>query len=166
MSFFSFTRFFTTHTQRQIKEIDCERTKKKPSFVEIRRLCSRDMVFRGDTVMSVAHLSADIFQRLRLIRPSDRISSGEMLQLVCCFPLQQLGRFVLWFWNYICVPPPEILYFDGRDDNDDDGGYGSSSSSSLVTHHNYYHLHLEWRNFLFCWFVDCIKFIFFFPLFV
>ncbi|XP_010483129.1 PREDICTED: uncharacterized protein LOC104761715 [Camelina sativa] len=104
------------------------------------------MVFRGDTVMSVAHISAEIFQRLRLIRPSDRISSGEMLQLVCCFPLQQLGRFVFWFWNYICVPPPEILYFDGgRDGNDDDDdGYGSSSSSSIATHHhNYYHLHLE-----------------------
>ncbi|CAH8279891.1 unnamed protein product [Arabidopsis lyrata] len=101
------------------------------------------MVFRGDTVVSVAHLSAEIFQRFRLIPQSDRISSGEMLQLVCCFPLQQLGRFVLWFWNYICVPPPEILYFDGRRDDDDDG-YGSSSSSSNVTHHhNYYHLHLE-----------------------
>ncbi|CAN6812712.1 unnamed protein product [Brassica oleracea] len=49
------------------------------------------MVFRGDTVMSVAHLSADIFQRW--IPASERIRSGEMLQLVCCFPLQQLGRF-------------------------------------------------------------------------
>ncbi|ESQ42765.1 hypothetical protein EUTSA_v10015369mg [Eutrema salsugineum] len=108
------------------------------------------MVFRGDTVMSVAHLTAEITQRLRWIPASDRISSGEMLQLVCCFPLQQLGRFVLWFWNYICVPPPEILYFDYDDDDDDDDGdrdnadvYGPSSSSSIVTHHNYYNLHLE-----------------------
>ncbi|KAL1195202.1 hypothetical protein V5N11_029115 [Cardamine amara subsp. amara] len=99
------------------------------------------MVFRGDTVMSVAHLSAEIFQRLRSIPQSERISSGEMLQLVCCFPLQQLGRFVFWFWNYICVLPPESLYFGYRDDSDD--SYGSSSSSSIVTHHNYYHLHLE-----------------------
>ncbi|KAF3502612.1 hypothetical protein F2Q69_00043861 [Brassica cretica] len=87
------------------------------------------MVFRGDTVTSVAHLSAEIFQRLRWIPPSDRIRSGEMLQLVCCFPLQQLGRFMLWFWNYICVPPPDV--------------YGSSSSSSIVNHHNYYHLRME-----------------------
>ncbi|XP_056849784.1 uncharacterized protein LOC108826605 [Raphanus sativus] len=99
------------------------------------------MVFRGDSVMSVAHLSAEIFQRLRWISPSDRIRSGEMLQLVCCFPLQELGRFVLWFWNYICLPPPEILYFDDHLDNDD--VYGSSSSSSIANHHNYYHLRLE-----------------------
>ncbi|KAF8102679.1 hypothetical protein N665_0197s0041 [Sinapis alba] len=103
------------------------------------------MVFRCDTVMSVAHFSAEIFQRLRWIPPSDRIRSGEMLQLVCCFPLQQFGRFVLWFWNYICVPPPEnILYSDDDDDDiDNDDFYGSSSSSSIVNHNNYYHLRLE-----------------------
>ncbi|CAH8384121.1 unnamed protein product [Eruca vesicaria subsp. sativa] len=39
------------------------------------------MVFRGDMVMSVAHLSAEIFQRLRWIPASDRIGSGEMLRL-------------------------------------------------------------------------------------
>ncbi|XP_018464725.1 uncharacterized protein LOC108836005 [Raphanus sativus] len=99
------------------------------------------MVFRGDTVMSVAHLSADIFQRLRMIPSSDRIRSSEMLQLVCCFPLQQLGRFVLWFWNYICVAPPEID--DDWDDDDDSSSSSSSSSSSVVNHRNYYHLHLE-----------------------
>ncbi|CAN8301709.1 unnamed protein product [Cochlearia groenlandica] len=102
------------------------------------------MVFRGDTVMSAAHLSAEIFQRLRWIPPSDRISSGEMLQLVCCFPLHQFGRFFLWFWNYLCVPPPEILYFYDVDDDDDVyGPSSSSSSSSIITHHNYYNLHLE-----------------------
>lgn len=115
-----------------------------------RLLLQRDMVFRGDTVMSVAHLSAEIFQRLRWIPPSDRIRSGEMLQLVCCFPLQELGQFVLWFWNYICLPPPEILYFD--DDLDNDDVYGSSSSSSIVNRHNYYHLRLEWRKFRIFWF--------------
>ncbi|KAF8107497.1 hypothetical protein N665_0120s0022 [Sinapis alba] len=98
------------------------------------------MVFRGNTVMSVAHLSAEIFQRLRWIPASDRIRSGEMLQLVCCFPLQQLGRFVLWFWNYICVAPPEI---DDDWDDDDVSSSLSTSSSSIVNHHNYYHLHLE-----------------------
>ncbi|KAF8099874.1 hypothetical protein N665_0236s0035 [Sinapis alba] len=92
------------------------------------------MVFRGDTVMSVAHLSADIFQRW--IPASERIRSGEMLQLVCCFPLQELGRFVSWLWNYICVPPPEILYFERSSSS-------SSSSSSIVNNQNYYHLHLE-----------------------
>ena len=99
-------------------------------------------MFRGDTVMSVAHLSAEIFQRLRWIPASDRIRSGEMLQLVCCFPLQQLGRFVLWFWNYICVAPPEPDD-DWDDDDDDDDNSSSSSSSLIVNHQNYYHLHLE-----------------------
>ncbi|WZZ21366.1 hypothetical protein YC2023_122753 [Brassica napus] len=113
-----------------------QRDKSKRSII-----VQRDMVFRGDTVMSVAHVSAEMFQRLRWIPPSDRIRSGEMLQLVCCFPLQQLGRFMLVFWNYICVPPPEILYFD--DDLDNDDVYGSSSSSSIANHHNYYHLRLE-----------------------
>ncbi|KAJ0246107.1 Uncharacterized protein HA466_0176840 [Hirschfeldia incana] len=101
------------------------------------------MVFRGDTVMSVAHLSAEMSQRLRWIPASGRIRSGEMLQLVCCFPLQQLGRFVLWFWNYICVAPPETD--DDWDDDDVSSSSSSSSSSpsSIVNHQNYYHLHLE-----------------------
>ena len=123
-----------THKDKS-KDIDSERKKEKNKLVEIRRrfVCAkRDMVFRGDTVMSVAHFSADIFQRW--IPASERIRSGEMLQLVCCFPLQELGRFVAWFWNYICVPPPEILYYERS---------SSSSSSSIVNSQNYYNLHLE-----------------------
>ncbi|KAH0935600.1 hypothetical protein HID58_012717 [Brassica napus] len=40
------------------------------------------MVFSGGTVMSVAHLSAEMWQRLRRIPPSERIGSSEMINIV------------------------------------------------------------------------------------
>ncbi|EOA17821.1 hypothetical protein CARUB_v10006222mg [Capsella rubella] len=102
------------------------------------------MVFNGQTVMSVAHLSAEIWQRLRRIPPSDRISSSEMLELVCFFPLQQLGRFALCLLSFLCLPPPGLLYPEAdEDDHDDHSFVYGSSSSSIATHQHHFHLHFE-----------------------
>ncbi|XP_010536832.1 PREDICTED: uncharacterized protein LOC104811721 [Tarenaya hassleriana] len=106
------------------------------------------MVFNGAIVMSVAHFSAEVWQRLRRIPPPEQISSGDMLELVCCFPLRQLGRLASWFWTYLCVPPPDPFDYYDEDDEDDDRGYvnhgpSSSSSSYVGTYQTYYHLHLD-----------------------
>ncbi|CAH2077891.1 unnamed protein product [Thlaspi arvense] len=103
------------------------------------------MVFNGGTVMSVAHLSAEIWQRLRRIPASDRISSSEMLELVCFFPLQELGRFALWFLTVLCLPPPGLLYpeADVEDDRVDQAFAYGSASASIATYQNHFHLHFE-----------------------
>ncbi|ESQ54657.1 hypothetical protein EUTSA_v10027319mg [Eutrema salsugineum] len=103
------------------------------------------MVFNGGTVMSVAHLSAEIWQRLRRIPPSDRISSREMLELVCFFPLQQMGRLALWFLTILCLPPPGLLYpeADEEDDRDVHAFASGSASASVATYQNHFHLHFE-----------------------
>lgn len=103
------------------------------------------MVFNGRTVMSVAHLSAEIWQLLRRIPPSDRLSSREMLELVCLFPLQQLGRFALWLLTFLCLPPPLGLLYPEEDDRDHAFAYGSASAS-IATYQNHFHLHFEWSN--------------------
>uniref|UniRef100_A0A1J3CQ69 Uncharacterized protein n=1 Tax=Noccaea caerulescens TaxID=107243 RepID=A0A1J3CQ69_NOCCA len=102
------------------------------------------MVFNGGTVMSVAHLSAEIWQRLRRIPTSDRISSDEMLDLVLFFPLQQLSQFALCLLTFLCLPPPGLLYpeADEEDDRHHAFAYGSSFAS-IATYQNHFHLHFE-----------------------
>ncbi|XP_010433518.1 PREDICTED: uncharacterized protein LOC104717615 [Camelina sativa] len=101
------------------------------------------MVFNGQTVVSVAHLSAEIWQRLRRIPPSDRISSSEMLELVCFFPLQQLGRYALCFLTFLCLPHPGLLYPEPDDDDGNHAFVNGSSSSSIARHQHHFHLHFE-----------------------
>ncbi|KAG7621866.1 hypothetical protein ISN44_As04g027190 [Arabidopsis suecica] len=102
-----------------------------------------NMVFNGQTVMSVAHLSAEIWQRLRLIPPSDRISSREMLELVCFFPLQQLGRLALCLLTCLCLPSPGLLYPETAEDDRDHVYVYGSSSSSIATYQHHFRLHFE-----------------------
>ncbi|CAH8318052.1 unnamed protein product [Eruca vesicaria subsp. sativa] len=105
------------------------------------------MVFNGGSVMSVALLSADIWQRVRRIPPSDRISSREMLDLVCFFPLQELGRFAVWFLTVLCLPPPGLLYpevdEEEEEDRHDHAFAYSSSSAPIARYQNHFHLHFE-----------------------
>ncbi|WCJ28803.1 hypothetical protein M5689_010475 [Euphorbia peplus] len=107
------------------------------------------MVFNSFIITSVAHISADACQQIARIHLQDRVSSQQLLDLVCCFPLQQLGNFALWIWTFLCLPPPDSFYpysyytsNSSSDDDDDDGFHrpppphlryalGSSSSSSL-----------------------------------
>ncbi|CAK7339080.1 unnamed protein product [Dovyalis caffra] len=65
------------------------------------------MVFNSLIVLSVAHISADAWQQIACLRLQDRVSSHQLLDLVCCFPLQQLGRFALYIWTFLCLPPPD-----------------------------------------------------------
>ncbi|KAL0688512.1 hypothetical protein Bca4012_088189 [Brassica carinata] len=86
--------------------------------------------------------------RARMIPPSDRISSREMLDLVCLFPLQELGRFAVWFLTVLCLPPPGLLYpevddEEEEDDRDDHAFAYSSSSAAIATYQNHFHLHFE-----------------------
>lgn len=92
------------------------------------------MVFSGGTVMSVAHLSAEMWQRLRRIPPSERIGSSEMINIVCCFPLQELGRLALWFLTFLSLPPPGFLYpeADEEDNRDRDRGFAYGSYSAAI----------------------------------
>ncbi|CAG7884437.1 unnamed protein product [Brassica rapa] len=92
------------------------------------------MVFSGGTVMSVAHLSAEMWQRLRRIPPSERIGSSEMINLVCCFPLLELGRLALWILTFLSLPPPGFLYpeADEEDNRDRDRGFAYGSYSAAI----------------------------------
>ncbi|CAH8337009.1 unnamed protein product [Eruca vesicaria subsp. sativa] len=90
------------------------------------------MVFNGRTVMSVAHLSAGIWQRLRRIPPSDRIGSSEMLNLVCFFPLQEVGRFSLWLLSFLCLPPSGFLFPGADEDDGRDRAFAYGSYSAVI----------------------------------
>lgn len=95
------------------------------------------MVFNSSMVLAVAHDSADAWQRMSCCIPtSERVSSHQLLDLVCCFPLEQLGRFALCLWNYFCLSPPsDSLFYSYYDDPSDDDDDDDSDSD----HHRYYY---------------------------
>ncbi|KDP30590.1 hypothetical protein JCGZ_16243 [Jatropha curcas] len=87
------------------------------------------MVFNSLMVLSVAHKSADLWQEIARIQLQERVSSHQLLDLICCFPLQQLGSFALWLWTFLCLPPPDSFY---------PYSYYSNSSSSDEDDHHYH----------------------------
>ncbi|KAJ9153321.1 hypothetical protein P3X46_026771 [Hevea brasiliensis] len=106
------------------------------------------MVFNSLIIASVAHKSADAWQQIARIQLQDRLSSHQLLDLICCFPLQQLGSFALWLWTFLCLPPPDSFYpysYYSSSSEDDDQPYlthalaSSSSSSSSLDLGDYYH---------------------------
>ncbi|KAI3461900.1 hypothetical protein Pfo_018563 [Paulownia fortunei] len=102
------------------------------------------MPFNSVLVVSMANISAEVWQQLACL--PERISSDQLLDLVICFPLQQLGRWALYVWTYLCVSPhphPHHYVDDSDEDSDDDGGGGGGrsggASSSANTQYQYYY---------------------------
>ncbi|KAF6139278.1 hypothetical protein GIB67_021488 [Kingdonia uniflora] len=79
------------------------------------------MVFNSVVVSTVANLSANICQYIAC--NPERLSNQQVLDLVCCFPLQQLGRLALCLWTFFCFPPPDsyLSYSSSSTSSDDDG---------------------------------------------
>ncbi|GMN49697.1 hypothetical protein TIFTF001_018865 [Ficus carica] len=102
------------------------------------------MVFNSLLVVSVAHTSAEAWQWLACL--PERLSSQQLLDLVLCFPLQQLGRLALCIWTFLCVPPPDSFYsysYSSDDDSDDSSSSSSSSAAAVVYDHHYYNEHSD-----------------------
>ncbi|XP_004294952.1 PREDICTED: uncharacterized protein LOC101314833 [Fragaria vesca subsp. vesca] len=89
------------------------------------------MVFNSLIVVSVAHVSAEAWQQVACL--PERLSSSQLLDLVCFIPLQELGRLALCLWTFLCVPPPDSYYSRYSDDS------SSSSSSTAVDYDDYYY---------------------------
>merc|ERR1712226_250441 len=89
------------------------------------------MVFNSLMVLSVAHVSADAWQYIAC--NPERLSSHQLLDLICCFPLQQLGRLALCLWTFLCLPPPDSFYsyayYSSSSSSDDDDDDDDSSST-------------------------------------
>ncbi|KAL1369757.1 uncharacterized protein LOC130948128 [Arachis stenosperma] len=78
------------------------------------------MVLNSLIAVSVAHVSAEAWQRASCISDNDRVSSSQLLDLVCCFPLHQFGRFALFLWTFLCFSPPPLDYYYYYDEDEDD----------------------------------------------
>nr|XP_043611853.1 uncharacterized protein LOC122583523 [Erigeron canadensis] len=93
------------------------------------------MVFNTVLVATVATVSADVWQSVACF--SEHISSDELLDLVICFPLQQLGRFAICVWNFFCIPPspPDAYYYSSYsyyDDDDEETDYDSDATPAVA----------------------------------
>ena len=103
------------------------------------------MVFNSLMVLSVAHVSADAWQYIAC--NPERLSSDQLLDLICCFPLQQLGRLALCLWTFLCLPPPDSFYsyayYSSSSSSDDDDDDDDSSSTLNYNNGYYYHSHSD-----------------------
>ncbi|KAI6685614.1 hypothetical protein NL676_031527 [Syzygium grande] len=104
------------------------------------------MVFNGVMILRVAHESARAWQSAVCIPVAERVGSDQLLDLVCCFPLRQLGRLALFVWTFLCVPPPDSNYYyyvsDGGSDGDD-GDDDDSSDAAVVYDGFHYDSHSD-----------------------
>ncbi|CAI9108178.1 OLC1v1007727C1 [Oldenlandia corymbosa var. corymbosa] len=83
------------------------------------------MVFNSVMLISAAKKSAEAWQQMACIDENQRIDGQQMVDLVLCFPLQQLGHLLLYLWTFLCVPPHPTYYVSSSyydDDDDDDDG--------------------------------------------
>ncbi|KAL3828859.1 hypothetical protein ACJIZ3_017661 [Penstemon smallii] len=79
------------------------------------------MPFNSVLVVSVAKKSAGVWQEVACL--PERIGSQQLIDLVICFPLQQIGRWLLYVWTYLCVSAyphayDSSFFTDDSDDND------------------------------------------------
>ncbi|RDX64582.1 hypothetical protein CR513_56843, partial [Mucuna pruriens] len=81
------------------------------------------MVWNSMVVLRVARVSAEAWQCI-----AEPLSSEQVLDLVCCFPLHQLA---LCLYSFFCVPYPNYSYFpsDSDDDSSDFDYYYHDSHS-------------------------------------
>ncbi|PIA60059.1 hypothetical protein AQUCO_00400736v1 [Aquilegia coerulea] len=87
------------------------------------------MVFNSVLVVSVAKVSAEIWQYIAC--NPERLNSEQVLHLICCLPLQQLGRLALCFWSFFCFPPPNTSsYYPYSSDSSSSSDYDSEDSHS------------------------------------
>ncbi|CAL1386111.1 unnamed protein product [Linum trigynum] len=87
------------------------------------------MVFNSVIVLSVAHVSVEAWQQIACLRLQNRFTAPQLLDLLCCFPLHQLGRFAVCLWTFLCLPPSDSFYSysyssssSADSDDSDDGG--------------------------------------------
>ncbi|KAH7836491.1 hypothetical protein Vadar_002044 [Vaccinium darrowii] len=93
------------------------------------------MVFNSVVLLSVANISADAWQYLACF--PERLSSHQLFDLLCCFPLQHFGRFAICLWTFFCLPPsPSHYYPSSYSDYDSDSStlYYDDSDDSYDPH--------------------------------
>lgn len=91
------------------------------------------MVLNIGIALRIAQASADACQPSA--RDQNRLTTPQLLDLFCCFPLHHLGRVILCVWTYLCVSPPDSYYsysYSDEDDGSGSGGGDSYDSSSTV----------------------------------
>ncbi|KAL8480850.1 hypothetical protein ACS0TY_026833 [Phlomoides rotata] len=90
------------------------------------------MPFNSVLLVSTANKSAELWQQAACL--PERISSDEMMDLVLCFPLHQLGRWALYLWTYLCYSPypHRHRYAASYSDDDASDGDGGAPASYYI----------------------------------
>ncbi|KAK4783868.1 hypothetical protein SAY86_018236 [Trapa natans] len=90
------------------------------------------MVFNSGMLIRVVDASADACQYTARIQEQDRLGTHQLLDLICCLPLEHLGRLILCIWTYLCASPPDSYFFySSYSDSDEDAGHGGGFSATV-----------------------------------
>ncbi|TXG46292.1 hypothetical protein EZV62_001642 [Acer yangbiense] len=106
------------------------------------------MVLNSEMVLRVAHVSGEMWQYLSCVPSQERMSRQQLLDVVCCLPLQQLGRLAICLWTFLCLPPPDSFYsysyYDSSDsDSDSDSDHHHQHAADASASSPYYHSHSD-----------------------
>ncbi|EOA36568.1 hypothetical protein CARUB_v10011735mg [Capsella rubella] len=100
------------------------------------------MVFNSATIMAVAEVSTDTWQMIWRVPSSQRINTEQLLDIAVCYPVHQLGRFVLCLWTFMCLPSSDSFYsytYETSSSSDvDDDDRLAFDHNNLYHHRDYY----------------------------
>ncbi|KAJ8771686.1 hypothetical protein K2173_026863 [Erythroxylum novogranatense] len=79
------------------------------------------MVISSGVVVTVANVSANLCQYIAC--NPERLAGDQVLQLLFCFPLRELGRLALSLWTYLCYNPNNSFSPFSDSDSDSDSSH-------------------------------------------
>ncbi|KAK4719040.1 hypothetical protein R3W88_017378 [Solanum pinnatisectum] len=103
------------------------------------------MTFNGVLVVSVAKVSAEIWQLLACL--PEPVSSQQLLDLVICYPFQQIGRLALCFCTFLCYPPNLYSYRSYSHTTPTSSSYHQDYNDSSVSSSSSSRLGQNWVDF-------------------
>ncbi|KAL3335179.1 hypothetical protein AABB24_031397, partial [Solanum stoloniferum] len=125
------------HSVWQISEKEVWREELKES--------RRNMTFNGVLVVSVAKVSAEIWQLLACL--PEPVSSQQLLDLVICYPFRQIGRLALCFCTFLCYPPNLYSYRSYSHTTPTSSSYHQDYNDSSVSSSSSSRLGQNWVDF-------------------
>ncbi|XP_010462385.1 PREDICTED: uncharacterized protein LOC104742976 [Camelina sativa] len=102
------------------------------------------MVFNSATIMAVAEVSTDTWQLIWRVPSSQRINTEQLLDIAVCYPVNQLSRFVLCLWTFMCLPSQDSFYsytYETLSDSDSSSSSDADDYDRFAFDHNNFYNH-------------------------
>uniref|UniRef100_A0A1J3JZJ5 Uncharacterized protein n=1 Tax=Noccaea caerulescens TaxID=107243 RepID=A0A1J3JZJ5_NOCCA len=97
------------------------------------------MVFNSAAVVAVADVSTEAWQLIWRVPSSQRVNTHQLLDTAFIFPMQQLSRFVLCLWTFMCLPSSDSFYsYDYETQSASSSSDAADDDDRIAFDHNLY----------------------------